>query len=105
MISYCNANDAARMAKEYWNEKERKAKEAADKLFPEVMICVNDEIISAASIGQGKCTIDIFRLSNCSDIRCRRYLREKVEKELTETLGYRIVACCDIIDIVWCTDV
>lgn len=105
-ITYCNANDAARMTREFWNTKEQKAKEIANKLYPEVMTRINDEIVSAASAGQGKCKISLKRLSSSTDWRCLKYLQEKVEEELTETLGYRVTSHVDnSLDITWCTDV
>lgn len=105
MITYCNANDAARMAKEYWDTKERKAKEKANELFPEVMSSINNEIISAASCGQGKCEISLLRLTDVSDHRTLNHLRWKIKDELTETLGYRITACLnEYICIVWDSD-
>lgn len=101
-----NANEAAKMTKEYWDAKERKAKEEANKLFPEVMDIVNSEIISAASCGQGKCEISLQRLTGICDHKVLARLRDKVEDELAETLGYRVTTwVSDHVCIVWNSDV
>ena len=105
MISYCNANEAAMMVKEYWKKREQEERETADKLYSEVMICINDEIVSAASVGQGQCEISLSRLSPGICTKIRNYLRDKVVRELTEVLGYRLVYENDTLYIVWCTDV
>lgn len=101
-----NANDAARMVIEYQRERERKMKEEIDAIFPEVMAAINDEIISSASIGRGDCRIDLKRLSGYTDLKSLRYIGDKVETELSKTLGYRVVAfTVGSIDIIWLTDV
>ena len=101
-----NANDAARMVVEYRKEIERKRKEEVDAIFPEIMAVINDEVISAANVGQGNCRISLKRLSGFTDFIRLEYLKEKVEVQLTQILGYRVVSLnYDSINIIWFTDV